>query len=171
MVRKKTLLKIIVGASFLFGVLLFYSMEGAIAGEAAPSIKVPEEIIKISKDVGEEFGISPELLQSLMFYESTFRSEAVNGFCEGVAQIDKRFHQGRMRKLGVTDLTDPRQNLRVAADYLKELASKYYCIGIVLMRYNGFRNPEEYVERTGKLSEYADKVLELSAALERTNGK
>lgn len=171
MVRKKNIFIMVIAMCIMLASMLLHYTPYSLAKEVPANLKIPEEIINISEEVGEEFNICPELLQSLMFYESTFRPRAVNGHCKGIAQIDERFHRDRMDKLGVTDLFDPYQNLRVAADYLMELAEKYHCIGIVLMRYNGFRDPEGYVQRTGKLSDYAEKVLELSAALERQNGK
>jgi hypothetical protein len=42
-----------------------------------------------------------------------------------------------MARLGVTDLYDPEQSMRVAADYLVELFERHCDVGLVLMIYNG----------------------------------
>ena len=86
-------------------------------------------------------------------------------------QISGEWHKDRMKRLGVTDLYDIRQNMTVAADYLSELAEKYEDAGIALMAYNGDSNVTEVLSGTGKISRYAERVLELSAELERLHGK
>ena len=42
----------------------------------------------------------------------------------GLMQIQPKWHEDRMRRLGVTDLLDPEQNVRVGADLLSEHLSK-----------------------------------------------
>jgi soluble lytic murein transglycosylase-like protein len=136
------------------------------AAEKPEMIEVPEEIIALSEAIGAEYGICPELLQAIAWKESRFTADAKNGSCIGLMQINEPYHGDRMDKLGVTDLTDPEQSMRVAADYIAELAGRYEDIGIVLMVYNGFPKAEDYVNRTGKLSKYATDILELSEKLE-----
>ncbi len=163
---KKILHTVMVLAASLF--LIMVPVQAS-AGQA--QIKVPEKIIKLSEQIGKEYNICPELLQAMAFKESTFRPKAENGTCIGLMQINEPFHRERMDKLGINDLYDPKQNMIMAADYLIELFEKHEDIGIVLMVYNGSKNPEEYVTRTGKLSDYAEQVLELSAVLEEQHGK
>jgi len=168
---KKNAPIILVAVAIILGVALLYGMVPVFAGESKNLVKVPEKIVEISEIIGTEYGIAPELLQAVAFKESSFRPRVTNGTCIGLMQINEPFHRERMERLGVTDLFDPEQNMRVAADYIIELKRKYHCVGIVLMRYNGIRNPEAFIERTGRLSDYAESVLELSAALERENGE
>ncbi|MCL2052265.1 MAG: lytic transglycosylase domain-containing protein [Lachnospiraceae bacterium] len=134
-------------------------------------VKVPEDIKEMTEKIGYSYGLCPEILQAIAFYESSFRPEAKNGTCIGLMQINEPFHRERMNRLGVTDLYDPYQSILMAADYIMELKELHHDIAIVLMAYNGFRKPAEYAERTGQISDYASKVLELSAQLERYHGK
>lgn len=57
----------------------------------------------------------------------TFQTDAVgdNGDSIGLFQVNTRWHEDRMERLGVTDLTDPTQCAAVAIDYLKELSDRY----------------------------------------------
>lgn len=133
--------------------------------------EVPEEVIAISEELGAQYNICPELLQSIGFCESGYRADAVNGDCIGIMQISEKWHKDRMKRLGVTNLFDIRQNMTVAADYLAELAEKYEDVAVALMVYNGDSGANEVLSGTGNISRYAEKVLELSAALEELHGK
>lgn len=132
---------------------------------------VPEEVVEISTQLGEQYNICPELIQAICYVESNFKPDAINDDCIGIMQVSKKWHQDRMDKLKVTDLTDTRQNMTVATDYLSELADRYEDIGIVLMIYNGDSGVKEVIAGTGEISEYAEKILMLSAELERQHGK
>lgn len=143
----------------------------AMAVHAKEPAEVPEEVIAISEELGAQYNICPELLQAVAFCESSYRADAVNGDCIGIMQISEKWHKNRMKRLGVTNLLDIRQNMTVAADYLAELAEKYEDVAVVLMVYNGDSDANEVLEGTGEISGYAEKVLELSAALEELHGK
>lgn len=118
----------------------------------------------------QERGICPELMEAVIERESGWDPEAVNGDCIGLMQVSEKWHQDRMERLGVTDLTDPYDNILVGIDYLSELFELYEDVGAVLMKWNGDSRLSEYLE-TGELSEYAEKVLKRSAELERLHGK
>lgn len=118
----------------------------------------------------QERGICPELVEAIIERESGWDPEAVNGDCIGLMQVSEKWHQDRMERLGVTDLTDPYDNILVGVDYLAELFEQYEDVGAVLMKWNGDNRLSEYLE-TGELYEYAEKVLERSAELERLHGK
>lgn len=128
---------------------------------------VPDHILEMSNEIGKEYNICPELLQSIAFQESRFQADAQNGGCTGLMQVNPAWHKDRMRELGVTDLYDPEQNMEVAADYLQELFGRYEDVGTVLMVYHGEAGAVSKIEP----SQYADEILERSAALERLHGK
>ena len=88
-------------------------------------------------------------------------------------QIDPRFHQERMDRLGVTKLTDPKENILVGVDYLAELFREYKDIYGVLMFYNAGYSDENGLRawEEGRYSDYALRVAERSEELERRNGK
>ena len=114
--------------------------------------------------------ICPELVESIIEAESSWNPKAQNGDCIGLMQVSESWHQDRMERLGVTDLTEPYDNILVGVDYLSELFERYEDVGAVLMKWNGDSRLTEYIE-TGELSEYAEKVLSRSAELERLHGK
>lgn len=119
---------------------------------------------------GEEYGICPELLMAMIEKESSGNPKAKNGDCTGLLQISERWHKDRMERLGVTDLYDVNGNVRVAADYLVELAEEYGDLPVVLMKYNGDSRAEWHYE-TGFVSEYAARIMDRSEELERIHGK
>ncbi len=137
---------------------------------AAP-IDVPEEVKRISIELGEQYNMCPEVIQATCFKESSFDPRAENGSCIGIMQVNPEWHVDRMARLGVLDLYDTRSCMLVGVDYLAELVSKYEDISVALMKYNGDSNADGLLAGNGDVSEYADKILCISAELERENGK
>lgn len=137
---------------------------------SANGVEVPEEIKAICEEVGKEYNLCPELLQAVCWKESWFKADVVNasGTCHGLMQVNKGCHKNRMAKLGATDLYDPKDNIRVGADYLSELFSQYEDTATVLEIYNGDGAAASDPERT---SGYAQKVINVSQALERAHWK
>lgn len=116
----------------------------------------------------EEYGIYPELAIGMIETESNFNASAVGdgGNSLGLMQIQPRWHQDRMNKLGCTNLLDPYQNVKVGIDYLAELMHKDKSVEWALMAYNGGHKyaDEKLEERV--LSEYAETVLTNSRELQ-----
>ena len=121
--------------------------------------------IEICTEVGEEYGICPELLMALIERESSGHADAQNGSCKGLCQISEKWHKDRMERLGVDDIFDPEGNIRLCADYLCELGAEYQDIAIVLGRFHGESNAEI------KISNYTTGILERSEELEKAHGK
>ena len=115
--------------------------------------------------VCEQKDICPELVQAIIESESNWNPEARNGDCVGLMQISEYWHRDRMERLGVTDLTDPYDNILVGVDYLQELTRRYVDQAMVLMIYNGDFRAWKFWE-TGEMSEYARKILERAEELE-----
>ncbi len=120
---------------------------------------------------GAQYNICPELLEAICYQESRFTETAVDGSgsCIGLMQIHKASHITRMKRLGVTDLTDIDSNVLVAADYLAELFDEYEDVGVVLTIYHGESNVDK--AKQGQLSSYVESILENSERLERLHGK
>ena len=98
----------------------------------------------------EEAGITYELALAVIRQETDFRNiVGDNGDSIGYMQIQPRWHQERMERLGVTDLEDPYSNFRVGCDFLAELLSEY-TLEEALTAYNS--------GKPGK-SEYATSVM------------
>lgn len=150
----------------IMSAFLFCIMGAGIQAQAEECI-VPEHILEMSNEIGKEYNICPELLQSIAFQETRFQADAQNEGCTGLMQVNPAWHEDRMRELGVTDLYNPEQNMEVAADYLQELFEKYEDVGTVLMVYHGESGAVSKIEP----SRYADEILTRSAELERAHGK
>ena len=72
-----------------------------------------------------EYKISPGLIISMIWRESDFDCTVIgdSGNAYGLMQIQPRWHEERMERLGVTDLLDAKQNILIGVDYLSELIS------------------------------------------------
>ena len=96
----------------------------------------------------EESGTPYALALAVIEQESTFRNiVGDDGASEGYMQVQRRWHQDRMERLGVTDLMDPFSNFRVGCDFLAELLGKYP-VAEALTAYNsGSPGHNEYSEK------------------------
>lgn len=106
--------------------------------------------------VCEETGVDYELALAIIKQETNFRNvTGDNGNSYGYMQIQPRWHQSRMERLGVTDLMDAESNFRVGCDYLAELLSKY-TVEEALTAYNsGSAGQSEYATSVmGYMEEY-----------------
>ncbi len=163
MKNKITLAVITFAATFVIAILSANGFEA--------DTYIAEEHQQYCVDIGNMYGICPELLMAMIEAESSGNPNAQNGSCKGLMQVSEKWHKDRMKKLGVANICDPYGNILVATDYISELAEKYEDVGMVLMVYNGDSRAKDYWNGTGKLSKYADKILTRSEVLERIHGK
>lgn len=117
-------------------------------------------------DISEKYCVCPELIMAIIETESSGRADAVNGGCIGLMQVYEEYHIDRMKRLGVTNLYDPYQNILVGVDILMEYA-KYgeEDLAIALGRYHGEKNVRQRTEK-GHLSKYVTSIMERSHELE-----
>ena len=121
-------------------------------------------------EYGEMYDICPELLMAMIEVESSGNPKAENGDCKGLMQISERWHTGRMEEIGADDIWSETDNIHIGANYLHELFNRYEDVALVLMVYNGESDAVEKAEN-GYISDYARKILDRSAELERWKGK
>ena len=121
-------------------------------------------------EYGEMYDICPELLMAMIEAESSGNPKAENGDCKGLMQISERWHAGRMEEIGADDIWSETDNIHIGANYLHELFNRYEDVALVLMVYNGESDAVEKAEK-GYISDYARKILDRSAELERWKGK
>lgn len=150
------------------GIAMFLTCEYVSAEDMDTELSF--EIQEYCFEIGEQYNICPELLIAIIEHESTGNEKAVNDSCKGLMQINVPCHKERMKRLNITDIYDPYSNILVGADLLHELFEKYEDPAVVLMAYNGTKNPVKRAEQ-GKITKYATSVLERSEQLERVNGK
>lgn len=117
---------------------------------------IPDDIEEACQHYGEEYGISVEFLEALIWRESRYQADVVSadGNCIGLCQVNPSCHKQRMKSLGVEDLTDARQNIAVAADYLAEIFEEHPDPAEALMVYNG-----DSRWKKGKVSKYAKDII------------
>lgn len=117
-------------------------------------------------EYGEKYGVSVELIEAIIETESWGVPSAENGNCKGLMQINLPFHQDRMKRLGITNIFDERQNILVGADLLAELLATYGDVAVALGKYHGEYDVEGRTQR-GELSYYVLKIMARSAELEK----
>lgn len=155
---------------FAMSIFAFCFMAQYSFGAESADTFLSPEYVAYCEEIGSYYGICPELLEAIMESESSGRRTAQNGSCKGLMQVNVKYHQERMNKLGVTDVFDARGNIMTAADYLAELFAEYGDIGTVLMVYNGSRDA---ISRGAEAdyTEYAKKIIGRSEQLERVHQK
>ena len=106
----------------------------------------------------KETGCPYELALSVIWNETRFQNiNGDRGNSIGYMQVQPRWHQERMKRLGVTDLSDPLSNFRVGCDFLSELIEKYGNIEDALTCYNtGRPGTSKYATR---IMSYMNKML------------
>ena len=131
------------------------------------------DYLPICNEIGEKYGICPELIQAIVEKESNYNENAVSSHgAIGLMQVIPRWNQDRMDRLCITDLTDPYQNILCGTDLIAELADKYEDLYLVLMCYNQgeYGGAIEQWEN-GQYSDYAVSIVERAAELEETHRK
>lgn len=135
---------------------------------------IPSDVKEYAEKYGAEYCICPELIEALAYQESRFIPDVVSadGACIGICQINQKCHRARMKRLGVTDLTDAEQNIHVACDYLAEILTEHEDIAECLYIFNGNQTGLKRYQETGEVkSAYVKEILERSMDYERLHGK
>lgn len=168
-IKKNVALDIALWACWLilgFGIGFYFG-----SSKVNAAVMTEDDVHSMAEDISEDHFsgmISPEFLTAVAYTESRYTPD-VNQ--HGLMQINARWQKDRMASLGVTDLQDPYQNMKLAAGYLVDLFSEYQDPGMVLMVYNMGPEDAEKFDSNNKLSSYAKNVLKLSAKLEEKYGK
>lgn len=118
----------------------------------------------------EELNIDAGVVMAMIFYESSYQADAIGdgGNSLGLMQIQERWHKERMKRLDVTNLLHPYQNVTVGIDILAELLDEYDGnVEMALMAYNAGRaGADQYWFSKGEYSnDYSRKVVELARLL------
>ena len=93
--------------------------------------------------VAQEFNVDKTLILSVIFQESRCKPDAVGTSNDsGLMQIVPRWHQERIERLSVTNLFDPKQNMRVGADILSSLNVNGSTLDALVVYNGGYARPE-----------------------------
>ena len=111
----------------------------------------------------DRYGVDVPLLLAIIGQESNYNAHAVgdSGNSLGLMQIQPRWHQGRMDRLGMDDLLDPHQNVTVGIDLLAELISENKGTEWAVTAYNAGAEIADYNNAIGTRTEYTESVMML----------
>ncbi|MFR5439167.1 MAG: transglycosylase SLT domain-containing protein, partial [Monoglobus pectinilyticus] len=115
-----------------------------------------------------DYNVDMPLILAVIGQESNYNAEAIgdNGESIGLMQIQPQHHQARMERLGVTDLTDPYQNVKVGIDLISELLAKSGDTEWVVTAYNAGAETANFNKAIGTRTEYTESVLILREEIE-----
>lgn len=101
--------------------------------------------------MAKRYGLDSRIIKALIEEESGWlaSAEGDNGQSVGLMQIQERWHKERMKRLGVTNLYNPEENVTVGCDILSELLNKYGNYKDALSVYNSgnTKDGQAYAER------------------------
>lgn len=111
----------------------------------------------------DEYSVPYQLALAVIEAESSFNPEASNGNCYGYMQINSINQEWLGEKIGVTDLTNPLQNLHSGVFMLGHLYEKYEDWQKVLLCYNCGETGayDHYFSQGRTSSSYSRHVMEL----------
>lgn len=114
---------------------------------------------------GMEFGISPELLAAMSFYESSFNADMHKGSYSGLFSLSRVHCKPYFDRVQGIDWNDPADNTRTACEVLSEFFERYEDTHVVLHRFHG--EPEIFKQPSG----YATRIMTLAEKYEFARGK
>lgn len=123
-------------------------------------IPLPEDLQRYAKDLCEEYGVELPVFLAIMEAESGFNPEAVSETDDyGLMQINAICAEYLRQNAGVTDLLDPRQNMKAAAFLLGDLYAKHGDTHLVLMCYQYGEGGAAGLWREGIYTSYYSNVI------------
>jgi soluble lytic murein transglycosylase-like protein len=136
----------------------------ALATYLADRYRIDRDRVRVFVDVAHEAAeaseLDPLLVLAVMGVESSFDPAARSSFgATGLMQVVPRFHRARLAEHGgETALLDPRVNVRVGTEILKEYLRRSGSLSAGLQRYAGWQDDER---------RYARKVISEKERLRR----
>lgn len=122
---------------------------------------MPEEQQEFLYYLCEGYNLDFTLVMGMIQQESSFRPGVISGGNDyGLMQINSMNHEWLTETLGVTDFTDPYENMRAGCFILRKLFEKYQEPELVLMAYNMGETGAGRLWENGVFStNYTQKVL------------
>lgn len=136
-------------------------------------IPLDEELQIWVFDYCKDKHINPYLVFAMCERESNYNADEVGdrGNSLGIMQIQPKWHQWRMDKLGLFDWMDATQNIMIGIDILLDLYGKNDDTAWVLMAYNGGVAYANRHYEAGNISEYAEYIMARAEELEQMKGE
>ena len=125
-------------------------------------IPLDEDLQDYILEVCHDYGVNHLIVLGIIEKESTFGPNVIgdDGEAFGLMQVQPKWHQERMDRLGVTDISDPYQNILVGVDYFAEMLSYDRGIAWALMAYNGGATYANELTDEGAISSYVTDVFD-----------
>lgn len=95
-----------------------------------------DETQQMILEKSKEYNIDFAFTMAIIFKESSFRVDADSGSSVGLMQINRINHEWLSEELGITDFSNPEQNVEAGLFMLRQLFEKYEDCAMVLMAYN-----------------------------------
>lgn len=132
------------------------------------SVPLDYEMQDYIRELCDEYSVDMPLVLAIIGQESNYDASAIgdDGQSQGLMQIQRRWHNERMHKLGVTDLMNPAQNVTVGIDLLAELISEEKGWEWAVTAYNAGTEKADFNKNMGILSEYTESVMKLREDIE-----
>lgn len=123
--------------------------------------KMPEEQQEFVYYLCSGYNLDFTLVMALIQYESNFNSSVISSTNDyGYMQINEINQDWLTETLGVTDYTDPYQNIRAGIFVLRKLFERYQDTNMVLMAYNMGENGACCLWKKGVFeTEYTQSIL------------
>ena len=116
-----------------------------------------------------EFGIVLAVIET----ESGYRRDAKSSVAYGYMQIVPSCHSERMKRLGVSDILDPYQNIMTGIDYLSEMLNKFdgnYKKALTAYRWGAKGAYRDYFSKGKESCAYADIVIKRAERIKKQLG-
>lgn len=126
-----------------------------------------EKIKNFIAEVSKLYNVDPYLIESMVYHESSYKPRLKTGSCYGLMQINPKWHKDRMKRLGVTNLYDPYENILVGVDYINELIMQNQDTRLALMMYNMNHKTALENYKSGNISYYARSVIKFADTLRK----
>lgn len=124
-------------------------------------IPLSDELQEYTYETAEKYGVNYDLMLAIMQTESQFNNVVSdNGEDIGLCQINAINAEWLYQEHGIYNLLDEKQNIEACAIILNKLQGQFDDESHVVMAYNlGAGKAQKYI-RSGKMTEYTQKVYE-----------
>ena len=124
-------------------------------------IPLSDELQQLTYETAEKYGVNYDLMLAIMQTESQFQNVVSdNGEDIGLCQINACNAEWLYNEYGLNNLLDEKQNIEACAIILNKLQGQFSDESHVVMAYNlGAGKAQKYI-KSGKITEYTEKVYE-----------
>lgn len=142
--------------------------------DAKEVYELSTEIEQYCEYYGSQYGISPELLESIIWTESRGQKYVKNSSCIGISQINVESQSDRLERsmnvTGIYDQYDYRVQIRTMCSLIYDLSYGEYAeeqqdIALTLAQYHGESDAIATYD-SGQMSDYVESILKLARELE-----